>query len=475
MSDATNLPESTDSRPQPDEDILSSKITLADLCAKGTAQYAVKNYLEALDYYGQASELQAEINGEMAPENAEILFLYGRCLYKVGQSKSDVLGGNSSGQKKESKSKGTSKPETTQLEAVTEEDGEGDAKATAAQAEQKQASKSEQKSAEDVPQKPLFSFTGDENFEESDEEDEGGEGEDEDEEDELSLGFAILDLARILLERRLEQPQGEEPDGKGKGKVEEDSSMTRHLKERLADTYDLLGDISLENERFPNAIADFRASLAHKQQLYPKESEIIAEAHFKLCLALEFGSITTTSDADDGSEQKDTTEPTVNEEMREEAAKQLELSIESTKLKLHNQEVSLAETSSPDENDTTRSQIAETKEILQDMEQRLIDLRAPTFDLNDVLGGVLGTSNGACSIVGTKEGETRAEADARIEEAKKNATDLSGLARKKAPKPKPEAEPTVEQGSLLLSSHLKRKPEDDADSQGVSKKTKVDE
>lgn len=57
--------------------------------------------------------------------------------------------------------------------------------------------------------------------------------------------------------------------------------------------------------------------------------------------------------------------------MRAEAAEQLELAIESTKLKLHNKEVSLAETSSPEENDTTRAQITDVKEILADMEQRV--------------------------------------------------------------------------------------------------------
>lgn len=75
------------------EEANSVKVTLADLSARGTAQYAHKNYEEAADLYAQASELQAELNGEMNPENAEILFLYGRALFKVGQSKSDVLGG----------------------------------------------------------------------------------------------------------------------------------------------------------------------------------------------------------------------------------------------------------------------------------------------------------------------------------------------------------------------------------------------
>lgn len=54
----------------------------------------------------------------------------------------------------------------------------------------------------------------------------------------------MLDLARVLFMKRLEQPEGE-----GKGKEVGDSPMTKHLKERLADAHDLLAEISLENER----------------------------------------------------------------------------------------------------------------------------------------------------------------------------------------------------------------------------------
>ena len=40
--------------------------------------------------------------------------------------------------------------------------------------------------------------------------------------------------------------------------------------------------------RYPNAIEDGRTSLKYKMDLYPGESEIIAEDHYKLSLALEF-------------------------------------------------------------------------------------------------------------------------------------------------------------------------------------------
>jgi HAT1-interacting factor 1 len=142
----------------------SIKVSLADLCAKGTAQYAHKNYDEASDLFARASELQAELNGEMSPENAEILFLYGRSLFKVGQIKSDVLGGRAGGEKK--KPNGAAKAK--KAEPVKEEKSELDKVAeegVAIIAEQNVGTKVE----EDVgTKKPLFQFTGDENFEDSD-------------------------------------------------------------------------------------------------------------------------------------------------------------------------------------------------------------------------------------------------------------------------------------------------------------------
>lgn len=87
------------------------------------------------------------------------------------------------------------------------------------------------------------------------------------------------------------------------------------------------------------------------------------------------------------------------------------------------------------------------------------------MDVNAILAGPAVASNGAGSIVDTKEGETRADVEARIEEAKKNAKDLQGLTRKKAPK--------VEDSHTEMSSNGKRKAEDE--SEGESKKVKLDE
>lgn len=147
--------ETAEPTPEVEEDIKSKKVTLADLSAKGTALYAQKKYEEATEVFSKASILQAEINGETAPENAEILFHYGRSLFKVGQSKSDVLGGSADKQKKATSD---AKPKKSAAGPVVEKTTEESKKE-----EKKEAPKLDSK-------KPLFQFTGDENFEISDEE-----------------------------------------------------------------------------------------------------------------------------------------------------------------------------------------------------------------------------------------------------------------------------------------------------------------
>ncbi|KAK6607815.1 histone h1-binding protein [Botrytis cinerea] len=170
----------------------SAKVSLAEYCAKGTAEYAQKRYDDAVDHYAQAAELQAEINGEMSPENAEILFLYGRALFKVAQQQSDVLVVElESGAKKvdtiteedESvKTEDEKKDEAGKTEA--EEKADKVAEEEVAIIANGGAAKKEE-SSNTNSNKPLFTFTGDENFEDSDEEEE--EAEEEDEEDDPSI------------------------------------------------------------------------------------------------------------------------------------------------------------------------------------------------------------------------------------------------------------------------------------------------
>ena len=57
--------------------------------------------------------------------------------------------------------------------------------------------------------------------------------------------------------------------------------------------------------------------------------------------------------------------------MRNEAISELEKAINSTKLKLQNEEVDLATIHAPEDNEASRKRITEVKELIADMEQRV--------------------------------------------------------------------------------------------------------
>ncbi|OTA98814.1 hypothetical protein M426DRAFT_325665 [Hypoxylon sp. CI-4A] len=456
----------------PEERDKSLHVSLADLSAKANALYAQKKYEEAAEVFSHATEMQAEINGEMAPENADILFLYGRSLFKVGQSKSDVLGGKPAEKKSNGaadKKAKTKKPqaESSGISTIKEEDEKTEADKVTQEGIAIAAKNATEGGKESDQKKPLFSFTGDENFEDSEEEEEeeAEEGEDEDEEDDdLAVAFEVLDLARVLFEKSLEREDQDTSEENGKENSEGDSPAVKHIKERLADTHDLLAEISLENEKYPLAINDCRASLKYKEELYGEESEVIAEAHFKLSLALEFASVTTTTEEAAGAGPKP-----VDEDLRKEAAEELEKAIKSTKLKLDAKEVDLAMLHAPEDNDLTRKQIAEVKELIADMEQRLADLQKPPMDVNSMLGA----EDAVLGVLGAALGESAPDKEARIEEAKKNAKDLSGLVRKKT---KDESKPEAESATgKETNGNSKRKAEDDAPGEDEAKKAKVEE
>jgi HAT1-interacting factor 1 len=336
---------------------------LKDLIERAAAKDATKDHDSASELYSQATELQAELNGELSPENADLLYAYGKSLYNVAVSKSDVLGSKVAGEPES----GTASS-TNSSSAKSKSASGGLVKGAIANSAQT-SSKHAKKESEPTGSKPLFQFTGDENFVDSESEDEetGDQDEDEDEDDDFANAFEVLDLARVLYLKKLEA--AEEIDG-GKGKSTEVSTDTKHLMERLADTHDLQAEISLEAERFSDAVADLRTVLELRNSLYSLEDPSVAECHYKLSLALEFASV------QQGDEENDK-KPKVNEEMRKEAATEMERAIESCKIRMAQEEKKLEAEKDEDEDkaNATKRKIANVKEIVTDMEQRVIYLR----------------------------------------------------------------------------------------------------
>lgn len=480
-----------------------STVRLQDLIAQATLKYSVKNYSAAAELYSQATELQAELNGEMSPQNADLLYQYGRCLYHVAVSNSDVLGAKVAGEKKREERSKNSKSqkqngggsanglagekervaEETVTEIVEEKDG---------------GQESKEESAMDA--KPYFQFTGDENWDDSDEEADGAEGgeggeedaDEEEEDDDFVTAYEVLDLARVLLGKRIEEVHGTE----GKGKDAADSEDTKQLKERLADTYDLQAEISLEGERFPTAVVDLQAALKLKKALFPQDSSLIAEGHYKLSLALEFSSVTQQNR--EGGQAADGKVSHIDEAMREDAAKEMEAAIASCKLRIEHEQARLA--SDPASNvatgkhKVTRESIDDVKEMVKDMEQRvsylvrrrsrprrmlnrflqLVELHRPPVSISDPNGtGAIDGANPLSGILGSILGETQEAQEARLAEASKSANDLTNLVKRK--KPAKTGEPINDEGVLTNNGKRKVDSAEANTESGAGKKAKKDD
>ncbi|KAH9875499.1 hypothetical protein J1614_004235 [Plenodomus biglobosus] len=403
------------------DEIPRTKEKLEELSKAASIHYSTKNFAAAAENYANAVEVQAELNGEMAPENAELLFYYGRALYKVAVAKSDVLGNKvAQEEKKKPKSK----------KAKKEANGEGSSGVKAAQ-------------EESVETKPYFQLQGDENWTDSEEDDmDEPEDDQEDEEDDFGNAYEVFELSRVLYSRQLEASETDDATGKGKEKAEL-SPQVRKLKERIADCHGFLVEISLENERFHDAISDARASLALQEELYPFEHENVTEAHYSLSLALEFASVSKVredqtgkqSDVPDDAPQADDKDG-IDWDLRKEAAKQTELAVKSLEARLKKEQAALAsDTLTPEQKKEKQAIIEDKKGLLEDLKTRYTDLQSdPTkqeFDSIDpsVMQGLLGGLLGADA----------ATQKAKIAEATKSANDVTGLVKtkKKAKAPAP--------------------------------------
>ena len=462
-----NAPTSTDSNPRtsstpPRTEDSSQPDQLTDLIARATAAYAIKDYSPAAELYSQATELQAEMNGEMALENADLLYSYGKCLYFVAVSNSDVLGGTAAGAKlgnsnpdKRVTKKRKLNGESSQASAAQSERG-GNVDLVPASLEDVVSNGAadvvpetdlKPTSATDTKQddkKPYFQFTGDdEGWGDSDGEEDGeaaaaeppvvnGEEEDEDEDD-FANAYEILDLSRILFLRKLEAHQQSALEDSSKGKYIASIDLTsevREIKDRLADVHDLQAEISLEGERFANAVVELKAALALKEELYPPESSVLAECHYKLSLALEFSA--TKQDFDENGNPVG--EGTVDEEVRHQAAEQMEKAIASCNRRIEKETTALRASLGKDDSATMekkRKNIEDVQEMVADMEQRLVELRKPPVSVkeaqkaeeNSALSGILG------QILGGEK--SKEEQKKMLEEAAIGAKDLSGLVKRK--------------------------------------------
>ncbi|KAI9310880.1 hypothetical protein BX666DRAFT_1139233 [Dichotomocladium elegans] len=208
------------------DDQLQKALTLLE---EGDRALSLNNYMTSVSKLGEACQLFDAIYGELAPECGDAYYSYGRALLQNAIEQNTVLG-NAGNAEEAPKSVGSSNKQQPVNSAK-------------------------------------FHFEDDEEEEQEQADDDDNEEEDnekEPEEDDFEMAWDMLDLARVVFE-------------KDEGK---------QLK--LADVYLCLGDVSAETEKFDQAVQDYRKALEIKQGLLEESDRQLAEAHYKIALALEF-------------------------------------------------------------------------------------------------------------------------------------------------------------------------------------------
>ncbi|RVD82535.1 uncharacterized protein DFL_006958 [Arthrobotrys flagrans] len=409
---------------------------LATLSAEAAKEYAHKNYSKAAELYATAAELQALANGEENPHNADLLYLYGRSLYHCGLEKSDVLGTGV----------GSSEAAREKKRAQQEEkSGKGKGKA-----KRKAGGDEELKESDKLKKGGVFSFQGDENYDVDDDEDyedvddenADGEGDGEDDDD-FTLAWNILDLARVFFNKRLEA-------------ATEDSETLKKIKERLADVHDILGEVSLESESFKQACVDLEESLKIKLELYPTESTLITEAHYKLSLALEFAS----QGGGEGDADNEVS-PEEQKKGRDEAVKHMKSAIASCKKRVEAEETAIKEAEGDKVGDKPKDEaeksVEEGKDLVKELEMRLRDLMTPSQPTKPAN---LGEEQMAGILSSIMSGSS-ADAKKMFENIISGANDISGSVRKKPKAPEAGPSSAASGSGTSNGGGAKRKAEDD--------------
>lgn len=346
---------------------------VAGFIAEGSQLYALKDFDQAATKYADACSAYNEENGA---DDADLLLLYGKALFQSGVAKSGVLGGvGNDEEREEKKEEEEEENDNFQFEEGVAEEEEVDEE----DPKEEEAHESEQSEDEGANEE------GDANEDEDDQPDQT----------DFEASWDILDLARTLFSKALEDLPKEEAVPLLKSDDEEPTSKYVVTLRKLSETYDLLGEVSLESENFPQAASDLESCLSLRKQLYnPQLLALVSESHYKLSLALEFC--------------------VEDPELRLKAAEQMKLAIDCIKLR-----------------NATETDIAkkkDTEELLRDLGERYKELkRDPEEELKaqqmDIIQGILG---GVAPVAAN---------DLSTMVKKKPVNDLSSMVKKRKAKP----------------------------------------
>ncbi|KAM9938428.1 hypothetical protein OXX80_002060 [Metschnikowia pulcherrima] len=274
----------------------SAKVT--EHINQGAKLFASKEYEQAASQYADAC---AAFNDEHSRDDPDLLLQYGKSLFEDAMAKSSVLGGISG-----MRAKADAEKEANQLENPEEEEQEDDGFAFhegVAEEEEEESDHDEndiknnenggeQGSLDAANEDDEGAANEDASADEGNASDDSEEEEEAESETEFEAAWKVLESARLLYEDEVKKHEEEKKQLK-EPYLDSDADVpkTKYVEslKKLADTFDLLGEVSMESENLPQASSDFKQCLDLRQQLYHRDSSAhIASAHVKFASAAGF-------------------------------------------------------------------------------------------------------------------------------------------------------------------------------------------
>ena len=299
-ANASEGPNSKTASPVKEKTPAEVKEEATNLLTAGKRDLLLSNVPDAVTKLAQASELLSKTFGETGAETAETYFYYGKSLLELSRMESGVLGNALEGVPEEDAEGNTSQfedpakmtdqekdqvnevvteafeenfKELEEKKAKAEESKKESAKPSAAEGKDGATKNEDKEDGEEEPMDEDEEGTeeeddGEETGEETDEKpgektgDKTGEseksGEKKDEEEEpsnLQLAWEMLELAKLVYSKQLEAG----------------ADNKAHLEERIVSTMLALGEVSIENENYKQAVEDIQECLK-KQGKLPKDA-----------------------------------------------------------------------------------------------------------------------------------------------------------------------------------------------------------
>jgi len=289
-ADATEGPNSKTASPVKEKTPAEVKEEATSLLTNGKRDLLLSNVPDAVTKLAQACEMLSKTFGETAVETGETYFYYGKSLLELSRMESGVLGNALEGVPEEDADGNTSQFEDPEKMTDQEKDQVNEVVTEAFEENFKELEEKKSKSGEakeDEAPAPTSkeeeakkeggegeTEAMEEDEEETEEEEEEGvesggeidekkdgeaastEKKDDDEEpSNLQLAWEMLELAKVVFSKQLEAGS----DNKSK------------LEERVISTMLALGEVSIENENYKQAVDDIQECLK-KQEGLPKDA-----------------------------------------------------------------------------------------------------------------------------------------------------------------------------------------------------------